>query len=392
MLVLDDALQRLPWEGMECLRRHPVSRAPSLDYILRQTRVFKVGDAQPSSPSEPSSSQPSSSSTHRVVRDGVRLDKGYFIVDPEGNLPRTRSTLAPLVRSLSAKLGWTGVVGRAASEATMSAVLAGKRKEAASGGGSSGGPRSGAADVMLYCGHGAGERLMRRDAIEKLGGSNQSRRSSSSDKAKGGGSAVLAHDVRGGDAERKKGARPEDGVSSSSSSSSSDGFDGIDCVALLMGCSSGQLQANGEFAPSGMAAAYMNAGCPALVGNLWDVTDKDIDRFTERLVSTWTTADGGGGARWRQNSDDDDDHDDHDDDDDDKSASSAPRRVLLQQCVAEARDACKFGWLTAAAVVCYGVPVFTTRFVQHGGGEEGEDYDSFKATATGLAVFDESAA
>ena len=227
--------------------------------------------------------------------------------------------------------------------------------------------------MMLYCGHGAGERLMRRDAIEKLG-----------NRPSDAGGAVLAH-KRGGDAERRKGEREEDGVSSSSSSSSSDG---IDCVALLMGCSSGQLQANGEFAPSGMAAAYMSAGCPALVGNLWDVTDKDIDRFTERLVSTWTTI--GRGASCHHHNDNDGDNNDGDDNDGDKNASS-PRRVLLQQCVAEARDACKFGWLTAAAVVCYGVPVYTTRFGHIGGGQ-GEDYDSFRSTSTGLAVFDESAA
>jgi len=28
-------------------------------------------------------------------------------------------------------------------------------------------------------------------------------------------------------------------------------------------------------------------GCPAVVSNLWDVTDRDIDRFCEALLGTW---------------------------------------------------------------------------------------------------------
>ena len=43
------------------------------------------------------------------------------------------------------------------------------------------------------------------------------------------------------------------------------------CAAtLLMGCSSGALVPRGELAPTGMAIAYLHAGCPALVANLWD--------------------------------------------------------------------------------------------------------------------------
>ena len=90
-----------------------------------------------------------------------------------------------------------------------------------------------------------------------------------------------------------------------------------------MGCSSGQLHLNGEFEPTGMAAAYASAGCPALVANLWDVTDKDIDRFTEKLVALFVT----GG------------------------------QTPLLEALLQSRDACKFRALTALAPVCYGVPV-----------------------------------
>jgi separase len=47
-----------------------------------------------------------------------------------------------------------------------------------------------------------------------------------------------------------------------------------------MGCSSGALRSlapAAEFDPTGMVLAYMQAGAPAVVGNLWEVTDRDLD-------------------------------------------------------------------------------------------------------------------
>ena len=44
--------------------------------------------------------------------------------------------------------------------------------------------------------------------------------------------------------------------------------------SLLMGCSSGRLRANGGYEPAGAIWAYLLAGCPAAVANLWDVTDR----------------------------------------------------------------------------------------------------------------------
>ncbi|KAJ2830265.1 separin protein, partial [Coemansia furcata] len=58
-------------------------------------------------------------------------------------------------------------------------------------------------------------------------------------------------------------------------------------VALLFGCSSGQLKPAGEYDAMGTAVDYLIGGCPALVGNLWDVGDKDIDRFAARLLAAW---------------------------------------------------------------------------------------------------------
>ena len=70
-----------------------------------------------------------------------------------------------------------------------------------------------------------------------------------------------------------------------------------------------------------MALAYLHAHCPALVANLWDVTDGEIDRFCRAMVGA--LARGGG--------------------------------VLA--ALAAARASCKLPFLTGAAPVCYGVPL-----------------------------------
>jgi len=60
------------------------------------------------------------------------------------------------------------------------------------------------------------------------------------------------------------------------------------CAAtLLMGCSSGSLSLNGCYAPQGTALSYLLAGSPVIVANLWEVTDKDIDRFGKAMLDAW---------------------------------------------------------------------------------------------------------
>ncbi|KAK5296626.1 separin protein, partial [Cryomyces antarcticus] len=51
-------------------------------------------------------------------------------------------------------------------------------------------------------------------------------------------------------------------------------------VALLMGCSSGTVTEYGDFEPTSVPLAYLAAGSMAVAATLWDVTDKDIDRFS----------------------------------------------------------------------------------------------------------------
>jgi separase len=53
-----------------------------------------------------------------------------------------------------------------------------------------------------------------------------------------------------------------------------------------MGCSSGRLLAVGEYDPLGTVVNYLMHS-PCVVGNLWDVTDKDIDRFALSALGKW---------------------------------------------------------------------------------------------------------
>ncbi|KAK0544320.1 separin protein [Tilletia horrida] len=118
-------------------------------------------------------------------------------------------------------------------------------------------------------------------------------------------------------------------------------------VTMLWGCSSGLLRDQGEFDRTGTPLHYMLAGAPALVANLWDVTDLELDRVCEsvfcklglmdpeeRAVKSLIALDGSGEAR--------------------KSAGS----MSLVRAVAESRRDCRLPYLTGGACVTYGVPVY----------------------------------
>ncbi len=116
-------------------------------------------------------------------------------------------------------------------------------------------------------------------------------------------------------------------------------------TALLMGCSSAGLSYNGEFEMHGPVWDYMLAGSPAVVGTLWDVTDKDIDRFAGQTFEEWGLVPTGTF-----------------DEKTDKKAktwtSTLSNPASLVEAVVRARDAPRFRYLTAAAVCVYGIPVY----------------------------------
>ncbi|EPE03155.1 separin [Ophiostoma piceae UAMH 11346] len=125
-------------------------------------------------------------------------------------------------------------------------------------------------------------------------------------------------------------------------------------AALLMGCSSAGLNYNGEFELHGTVWDYMLAGCPAVVGTLWDVTDKDIDRYASQAFEQWgLVPEGAFDEKASKKS---------------SSSSSSKRsgsttrpsagKSSLVEALVRARDAPRFRYLTAAAVCVYGIPVY----------------------------------
>lgn len=110
-----------------------------------------------------------------------------------------------------------------------------------------------------------------------------------------------------------------------------------------MGCSSGNQYVMGDFEPYGTVLAYILAGCPCIVGNLWDVTDRDIDRLTEEFLESWIK-----------------DHDEMCEKMSDEEKKQNKNSMFTSSiCVHlnKARKACKMAYLNGSAPIVYGLPV-----------------------------------
>jgi ribosome biogenesis protein Tsr3 len=80
--------------------------------------------------------------------------------------------------------------------------------------------------------------------------------------------------------------------------------------------------------------AYLYSCClysPAVVANLWDVTDRSIDKLTKHMLHSWGML---------------------------KVSGSTGRPKSLVQAVTESRGQCKLSYLIGAAPVVYGIPVY----------------------------------
>lgn len=150
-----------------------------------------------------------------------------YIIDPEANLGKTQERLLPFIEDLTSRYSWSwsGVAGEIPSKDFMEENLT--RKEG----------------LLLYCGHGGGQSCFSRIQLEQF--------------------------VKASESQTVRPCRTS---------------------VMLMGCSSGRLESVNRkgsestahqpifFEPEGMALSYLLAGAPCVVGNLWDVTDHDIDR------------------------------------------------------------------------------------------------------------------
>jgi len=118
-------------------------------------------------------------------------------------------------------------------------------------------------------------------------------------------------------------------------------------TVLLMGCSSGKLvsinrknsdsieEAPLYYEPEGVALSYLCAGAPCVIGNLWDVTDNDIDRLSISLLEDFF------GAKTSMN--------------DDRRGTAS--MGSLAKSLSISRSVCKLKHLVGCAPVCYWLPV-----------------------------------
>ncbi|KAF8708110.1 Peptidase family C50, partial [Rhizoctonia solani] len=102
-------------------------------------------------------------------------------------------------------------------------------------------------------------------------------------------------------------------------------------TAMLWGCSSGAMREMGDFDPIGTPYHYMLAGCPTLVATLWDVTDRECDRFAQSVFTSLKL---------------------------DSVGKTSKTKTSVIQAVASAREVCKLKYLTGAAPVVYGIPFY----------------------------------
>ncbi|KAK0220404.1 cysteine peptidase C50 [Armillaria fumosa] len=251
-LVLDKDIQGLPWENIPVLRGRSISRIPSVEFLLDRVE-FSHWQRK---------ARCRSSAESDVDRAFIDPRKGYYLLNPSGDLNRTEGRFKEWAEDMESA-GWQGIVGRPPSEQQFLNALQDK-------------------DLVVYFGHGGGEQYIRSHRIRHL---------------------------------------PR-------------------CAAVMLwGCSSGFLREMGTFDRVGAPYNYMIAGCPTLVANLWDVTDRDIDKFSQSVfdklrltrdyVQGWTV-----------------------------ELMMDPERTSLVAAVAQSRDVCKLKYLTGAAPVVYGIPFY----------------------------------
>ena len=122
-------------------------------------------------------------------------------------------------------------------------------------------------------------------------------------------------------------------------------------VTWLMGCSSAKMIECGQLESYGMPNYYMHGGSVAMVGTLWDVTDREIDRFALRALCEWGLVregeNDGMSKVWKKR----------------KvvrdvvGVEERRGKVCLDQAVSGAREECMLRYLSAGSVVVWGVPV-----------------------------------
>ncbi|KAK4899089.1 separin protein [Elasticomyces elasticus] len=258
-------------------------------------------------------------------RHVVSRRSGTYILNPSKDLASTQTTLAPSLEPLGTAEGtaWRSMIRQEPDEDELRTALT-------------------ESSLLLYFGHGGGSQYIRPRTIRRLEKCSE--------------------------------------------------------VVWLMGCSSGAVTEYGELEPSAVPFSYLMAGgsgdavpesttevtpaknCMAVVATLWDVTDKDIDRFSLAMGETWGMWPSSAASklpaktpRKREKLSVGPTTPQRAPKTPKRSKTPAPaaktparsrsrvgddRKCSLVEAVAKSRDACYLRYLNGAAVVVYGVPVW----------------------------------
>ncbi|KAL3230721.1 hypothetical protein RNJ44_01170 [Nakaseomyces bracarensis] len=101
---------------------------------------------------------------------------------------------------------------------------------------------------------------------------------------------------------------------------------------FLLGCSSASMRDNNILHSTCISLSYIIGSSPMVVGNLWDVTDKDIDKFSISVFEKTALT----------------------------SISTNHSPTTVTTAVSQSRDTCHLKYLNGAAPVVYGLPVLFT--------------------------------
>ena len=104
--------------------------------------------------------------------------------------------------------------------------------------------------------------------------------------------------------------------------------------SLLMGCSTSRLSIEGPFEYPNMLLMLLLAGFPTIIGTLWFVTDSEINLFTMKLIQEIV----------KKN--------------DLRFTRGPEKRNTLSLAFKQARLSCKLRYITGAAPIIYGLPLY----------------------------------
>ena len=133
ILVLDEALQELPWENMPGFKAEKVMRIPSLPLFM-QMGYKRYG-----------------SGAKGAAGGKVHVSRSWFAIDPENNLPSTRDTMYGFLRPYKEKYHWPGYLSTMPPAAKVLEYHASN-------------------ELFIFAGHGSGDKMLDSSKLKKVGG------------------------------------------------------------------------------------------------------------------------------------------------------------------------------------------------------------------------------